>query len=194
MMREIALESQAHSNESFSGNGNDCSNSTTMLQTDFSLPSSRFRKLPDLGDLNFNKAVDHLSRLASIIENQVMRQHGGLPPSAKSIISFIDHMCDTINRALVAAGKRNQKFEYPSKQIGSEEALTMALEEWDRFTEKAKNQCTRVSNTPSRTTITPGLRLGTLNAIDENTRSLDIPEFRPRLQGRVLKRWGPARM
>jgi hypothetical protein len=105
MMREIALESQAHSNESFSGNGNDCSNSTTMLQTDFSLPSSRFRKLPDLGDLNFNKAVDHLSRLASIIENQVMRQHGGLPPSAKSIISFIDHMCDTINRALVAAGK-----------------------------------------------------------------------------------------
>jgi len=194
MMREKALESQAHSNESFSGDGNDSSSLTTMLQTEFSLPYSRFGNLPELADLDFKKAVDHLSRLASIIENQVMRQHGGLPPSAKSIISFIDQMCDTINRALVAAGKRTQKFEHPGKQIDSEEALAMTLEEWDRFTEKAQNQCTRASNTPSRKTITPGLRLSILDAIDENTNSLDIPEFRPRLQGRVLKRWDPARM
>ena len=193
-MRETALEYQANSNESFSGNRNDSSSTTTMLQTELSLPFSKFGKPPELDEFNFNKAADHLSRLAMIIENQVMRQHGGLPPSARSIISFIDHMCDTINIALVAIGKKNQKFEHPGEQTDSEEALAVALEEWDRFTEKAQNQCTRVSITPSRDPSTPGGPLSALDAIDENSSSLDIPEFRPHFQGRVLKKWGPVRM
>jgi hypothetical protein len=194
MMRETALEYQAHSNESFSENRNDSSSSTTILQTELSLPFSKFGKPPELKEFNFNKAVDHLSRLAKIIENQVMRQHGGLPPSARSIISFIDLMCDTINIALVAIGKKNQKFEHPGEQTDSEEALAIALEEWDRFTEKAQNQCTRVSITPPKGPSTPGCSLRTLDAIDENSSSLNIPEFQPNFQGRVLKKWGRVRM
>ena len=189
MMRETALECQADSNKSSSDNRNDGFSSTTTLQTELGLPFSKFGKPPELDEFNFKKAVDHLSRLAKIIENQVMRQYGRLPPSARSIILFIDHMCDTINIALMAIGKKNQKFKHPGEQKDSEEALTIVLEEWDRFTEKAQNQCTRASISPPERPSTPSFPLNA-NFVDKNSNSLAIPEFRPR----VLKKWGPIRM
>jgi hypothetical protein len=124
--------------KSFSENRNDSSSSTTMLQTKLSLPFSKFGKAPELDEFNFNKAIDHLSRVAEIIKNQVIRQHYGLAPSARSIISLIDHMCDTINIALVAIEKTTQKFEHPGEQTDSEEALKIALEGWGRFTERPR--------------------------------------------------------
>ena len=74
-----------------------------MLQTELSLPFSKFGKLPEHDE--FSEAVDHLFVLAKVIENHVMRQHGRLPLSAGYIISFIEQMCDAINIALVAIGK-----------------------------------------------------------------------------------------
>ena len=139
---------QAHSNESVSENRNDRSSSSSMLQTELSLPIVQFGKLPELNESNFSKAVDYLSQVAKIIENQGMRQHGGPVLSARSIISSIDHMCDIINIALVAIGQKNQKFEHPGEQTDLEKALAIALDEWDRFTEKAKNQCFGAKITP----------------------------------------------
>jgi hypothetical protein len=195
MVRETALEYQTHSNKSFSENGNDSSSLTTMLQTKLNLPLSRFGKPPEPDEIKFGKAVDHLSQLAIIIENQVMRQHGGQPPSARHIISFINQLCDTINIALVAIGRKNQGFRHPDEQTDSEEALVIALEEWDRFTEMAKNQCKRrVGITPSRESATPSSQFSESNVVGENLRSLFIPEFRPHPQGAVLKKWGPVRM
>ena len=189
MMRETPLDFQAHSNESFSEKRNDSSGSITMLRTELIPPLSKFGKPEELDKFDFKKALDHLSLLAEIIENQLKRQHGGLVPSARSIISFIGRMWATINRALEAIGMNGQKFEHHGEQTDSEEALMIALEEWDRFTEKAQNQCTRASISPPERPSTPSFPLNA-NFVDKNSNSLAIPEFRPR----VLKKWGPIRM
>ena len=189
MMRETPLDFQAHSNESFSEKRNGGSVSITMLQTELIPPLSKFGRPGELNELDFKKAVDHLSLLAEIIENQLKRQHGGLDPGARSIISFIGRMWATINRALEAIGMNGQKFEYHGEQTDSEEALMIALEEWDRFTEKAQNQCTRASIPPPERSSTPSFPLKA-NSVDKNSNPLAIPESRPR----ELKIWGPIRM
>jgi hypothetical protein len=43
---------------------------------------------------------------------------------ARSIIALIDHMCQTINIALVAIGNTRQESELPSEPIDAEDALT----------------------------------------------------------------------
>ena len=160
-----------------------------MLRTELIPPLSKFGKPEELDEFDFKKALDHLSLLAEIIENRLKRQHGGLDPSARSIISFIGRMWATINRALEAIGMKGQNFEHRGEQTDSEEALMIALEEWDRFTEKAQNQCTRASIPPPERPSTPSFPLNA-NFVNKNSNSLAIPEFRPR----VLKKWGPIRM